>query len=343
MVAHLLAAIYELDHLVRFHQLGFVAVWPLLGWACVVGPSRMPVVGLLLVALFFNTFGVILDDAIHLHVDRKDPLRAHRWLVRGVLTPRQALIVALTQVPLLIAAHVTAGFSADTLPWILGAVLGQGIYDLYGKSCRVPPLMEAAEGGAAFLLVIYGAAVTTKALNSLVWQTAAGAGAFILLVNAFHGSLRDIDVEIGCNQRTTPIWLGCRGTDAGAVHISRSMSWYAGIWQASLIALSVLLSVQLAPTGRRLGPVIAVLVTSFANAVLFGLLHHVRKPAWDVVMRVHVAILIVPIMLAFVPLLGPRYSAVLFIVYFVPCVLTAVYWWRARAYGSIVQPLTLGS
>src|SRR4029453_14593341 len=179
------------------------------------GPSRMAVGGLLLGPLFFNTFGVVLDDAIHLHVDRKDPLRAHRWLVRGVLTPRQALLVALPQVPLLIAAHVTAGFSADTLPWILGAVLGQGIYDLYGKSCRVPPLMEAAEGGAAFLLVIYGAAVPTKALNSLVWQPAPGAGALLLLVNAFHGSLRDLDVEIGCNQRTTPIWLGCRGTDAG--------------------------------------------------------------------------------------------------------------------------------
>ena len=67
-----------------------MAVWPLLGLAAVTDWSPLTVAGLLTVSLFFNTFGVLLDDAVHLDVDRRDPLRANRWLVRGTVTQRQA-------------------------------------------------------------------------------------------------------------------------------------------------------------------------------------------------------------------------------------------------------------
>ncbi len=328
MIKRILASVYDLDGFVRLHQLGFVAVWPLLGRAAVSDWSPATVVGLVAVSLFFNTYGVLLDDAIHLHVDRRDPIRANRWLVRGTATQRQAVAVALAQLPLMVGVHVAAGFTAEALPYLLGAVVGQGLYDVYGKRCRVPPLMEAAEAAAAFLLVVYGATTSGHPTNSLVWLTAWAGAAFILLVNAFHGSLRDIQFEIACNQRTTPIWLRCRGVQNGSVHISRAMSAYAGVWQAALIALSLAIMPRAGAHIGQLLPAVGAGVAALGNVVLFVLLHRVRKPAWDFWMRFHVVVLILPILLAFVPRLGASRSAVLLLVYFVPTLFTARYWFN---------------
>lgn len=331
----LLIAVWELDYLVRLHQLGFVAVWPLLGLASVADWSLKPVAALLLISLLFNTYGVLLDDAMHVDVDRRDPLRADRWLVRGTVTPNQAIAIALLQLPLMVAVHFAAGFSRTALLCLIGVVIGQGVYDLYGKRCPIPPLMEAAEAAAAFLLVIYGATATGGVLTPLVWLTAAAGALFILLVNGFHGSLRDIEVEIALRQRTTPIWLGCRGVLNGRVHISTAMTVYAGVCQVVLVALSTVVAVRLSDKSGSIVPLIASAGASLAHGLLFVLLHIVRKPAWDVLMRTHVAILVVPIMLAFVPLLGGSRSAVLEIVYFGPAVLTAI-WWFARIRDRVV-------
>ena len=326
MIKRLVASICDLDQLVRLHQLGFVAVWPLLGLASVTAWSPMTVAGLLSVSLFFNTYGVLLDDAVHLDVDKRDPLRAHRWLVRGTFTQRQALFVALLQLPLMVGAHFAAGFAVGALPYLLGAIVGQGLYDLYGKRCHVPPLMEAAEAAAASLLVVYGAAASGSATNSLVWLTAGAGAAFILLVNSFHGSLRDIEVELACNQRTTPIWLGCRGVQDRTVHISSAMSAYAGVWQVALIALSLAVILPSGSHDRSLLPVVGAGIAAVGNAVLLVLLHRVRKPAWDVLMRLHVTILMLPIMLAFTPRLGLSKAGIILFVYFAPTLLTAHYW-----------------
>ena len=326
MIRRLFTSICDLDQLVRLHQLGFVAVWPLLGLAAVSHWSALTVAGLTAVTLFFNTYGVLLDDAVHVDVDRRDPLRTRRWVVRGIVTQRQALVVALIQLPLMVGSHFAAGFTIESLPYLLGAVAGQGVYDIYGKKCRVPPLMETAEAAAALLLVIYGATVTGHAAtNALVWLTAGAGAAFILLVNAFHGSLRDIEVELGCNQRTTPIWLGCRGVEEGRVHISPAMSAYAGVWQLALVALSFAVIPQY-KSPLNVVAVIGAAVATFANAGLFFLLHRVRKPTWDILMRLHVTILILPLMFAFIPRLGPSRASVLFLVYFTPTLLTAYYW-----------------
>ena len=330
MIARILASLHELDEFVRLHQLGFVGIWPLLGLASVADFSLGHVAGVLVVALFFNTYGVVLDDAVHLDVDRHDPLRANQWLVRGVLTKRQALVVAWLELPLMLLAHIGFGFSSDALPYLLGAIVGQGVYDLYGKRCPVPPLMEVAEAAAAFCLVGYGGAVTGVAQTPLVWVTAGAGAAFILFVNAFHGSLRDIEVEIGSRQRTTPIWLGCRGVEAGVVHISPVMSLYGAICQAALIGFSVGAALLIARGQDAAFELAGVLIASLAHVILFVSLHWVRKPVWDCLMRFHVAILVVPMILAFAPALSASANAVVCLVYFGPMVLTAS-WWLRRA------------
>lgn len=338
-MTNITAAVVRLDQLVRLHQAGFVAVWPLLGLACVSAWSPTAVVAILLVALSFNAFGVLIDDAVHVEVDRRDPLRAHRAVVRGVVTPTQAVCIALLQIPLALTIHVAAGFSVGALVWLLAAFLGQAVYDLFGKSCPVPPLMEVAEAGAALSLVAYGAASIGGEFNALVWATAGAGAAFILLVNSFHGSLRDIEVELEHRQRTTPIWLGCQGVRHRTVHISSAMSLYAALWQAALIALSIYLAAKISDGDQPSAAIVAVYAAAFINAALLIGLHLTPKPTWDLLMRIHVAFLMLPVMLAFAPRLGIAGSALLFLVYVAPALLT-VLWWYQRVGAPATLPST---
>jgi 4-hydroxybenzoate polyprenyltransferase len=327
MVARAASAVWQVNDLLRVYQVGFVAIWPLLGLACVTGWNLPCVTALLAVSVAFNTFGSVLNDVVDLPFDTRHPSRSHQWLVRGTLKRGHALVLAVVQLPVMLAVHVVSGFPLAALSMLLGAVLGQTVYDLYGKRCPVPPFAEMGQGAAAFLLVSYGAAVSRNPWNSSVWFTATAAMSFILLANAFHGGLRDIDGEIAYLRYTTPIWLGCRGRRDRAVHISTSMSLYSGINQACLILVSVLLAARFAPETERSAVLItAVVAASFLNAVFFLLLHRIKKPAWDVLLRVHVTFLAIPLMLSFIPRLGGRASATLFLVYFAPSAAKVVRW-----------------
>jgi len=316
------AGLWELDRLLRLHQLGFVAIWPLLGHAAVDGWSVRSLAGLLAASFCFNTFGTLTNDVLHLALDRRDPFKADRWLVRGKIAPGQVYLLAGLQIPIVAAVHLAAGFTPLSLVWIYAAFGGQGLYNLYCKACRVPPLAEAAEAAAASALVMYGATATGGVSTPIVWLTAAAGAAFIFLVNAFHSCLRDIEVEIACHQLTTPIWLGCTGVHQGAVHMSRAMTFYIGVWQSALVALSLAVAAQLSPEdGSDPGTFAAVLAAGALSGGLLIVLHRIRKPAWDDVMRFHLGTVPVPIMLAFGPRVGAQGMVMLALVYLGPSLL----------------------
>jgi hypothetical protein len=109
------------------------------------------------------------------------------------------------------------------------------------------------------------------------------------------------------------------------------MSLYGAICQAALIGFSVGAALLIA-RGQGAGAfeLAGVLIASLAHVILFVSLHWVRKPAWDGLMRFHVAILVVPMILAFAPALSASANAVVCLVYFGPMVLTAS-WWLHRA------------
>lgn len=305
----------EVDRLVRFHAFGFLAIWPLLGAAAVADWTPRLFVGIAAVTLCFNTFGAILNDVMDLPVDGTNPLRARDLLVRGAVTRRQAVMLAALQIPLIGIAHWAAGFPPRTLSWVAAGLIGMAAYDRWSKKLRVPPLIEASQAAAGSLLVVYGASVTGQPITGEVWPVALSAAAFILFVNAFHGGLRDVENDRICGQRTTPIWLGCRGVENGRVHIAAAMSVYSAALQGLLIACAVWAS-----TGEgtdQVGPAVVVLASA-ANVAVFVGEHAVRKPAWDILLRVHVASAAVPLMLAFVPQLGGLGSAALFTTYFAP-------------------------
>lgn len=316
----------QLDEFLRLYQVGFVAVWPLLGLACAQAWTLNAVAGLLAISASFNVFGGVLNDLCDLGSDREAPGRAQRWLVTGVVSVRLAWVVVIAQIPILLVIHLAAGFRTASLGWLVAALAGQAIYDAFGKRSRIPPLAEVGQAAAASFLVLYGATGTTGTTGTLIplaWPTAVAGAAVLLLVNAFHGGLRDIDDDARSGVRTTPIWFGCAST-VDAIRISPAMSAYASCWLALLIASSLEVASQV---GR-----VVLAVTSAGcviNVVLFVLLHHLKKPAWDVVLRVHVALLMLPIMTAFTPLLGFGASAVLFAIYLLPVLLLTCQFARA--------------
>jgi hypothetical protein len=139
---------------------------------------------------------------------------------------------------------------------------------------------------------------------------------------------------------------------ADRVHLSRPMSVYAATWQLASIALAFLIAGRFgAPAGGFVAGAVA--AASAANVVLFAALHRVRKPAWDVVLRLHAGVLMLPVMLAFVPVLGPARTAGVFLVYLVPIALTARWWLarggfrllsdRTRARGTVPRSVPSGS
>jgi 4-hydroxybenzoate polyprenyltransferase len=310
-----LRVIREIDRLVRLHAFGFLVIWPLLGAAAVGDWTPRVFCGIAVVTLCFNTFGALLNDVVDLPVDRTNPLRARDLLVRGTISRRQATLLALAQVPLIAAAHWAAGFPAAALGLVAAALLGMAAYDLWSKQLRVPPLIEGSQAAAGTLLTVYGAAVTGHPMAPAVWPVALSAAVFILFVNAFHGGLRDIENDRACGQRTTPIWLGCRGVSNGRVHITPAMSLYSTILQGLLIGLAVQAALGL---GHGPGWLALVAAASLGNLAIFLFEHVVRKPAWDLLLRAHVASAALPLMLAFVPRLGPVGAAWLFAMYCVP-------------------------
>ncbi len=314
----LLHGLRTADRLARFHAVGFLAIWPLLGAATSGDWSPRTLAGLLAVTLFFNAFGAILNDVIDLPVDRTNPLRARDLLVSGSVTRGQALALASLQVPFVALAHIVAGFPLPALALAAGGLLGMAAYDLWSKSVAIPPLIEGCQALAGSLLVVYGASISGGPLSPVVVPVALSAAAFILFVNAFHGGLRDVENDRACNQQTTPIWLGCTGVVDGRVHIAPLMTLYSGVLQVALIGLAVW-------TARLLGAgpwgLAAVVAASLLNAALFWAEHRVAKPAWDVLLRTHVAAAAVPVMLAFSPGLGATGTTLLFAVYATPMLL----------------------
>ena len=102
------------------------------------------------------------------------------------------------------------------------------------------------------------------------------------------------------------------------VHIATPMSLYSGVLQGALVVFAAWTALLLGIGPRGLAVVFA---ASIVNLALFWCEHQVRKPAWDVLLRLHVAFAAVPLLLACVSRLGAARSVMLFTVYVGPMAL----------------------
>lgn len=282
-----------LDEFLRIYQIGFVAVWPLIGLASGHTWSGGTAAGLVLISASFNILGGVLNDICDLESDRLSATRHDRWLVTGAVSVTAAGWLVAAQIPIMLAIHVTAGFDRGSLAWLAAAVLGQSVYDVFGKRMTAPPLAETGQGLAAACLVLYGATCTAASASPLAWPAALAGGAMLMLANAFHGGLRDLDDDLDARVRTTPIWLGCE-VRFGAIRISPAMSAYSALWLALLLGAALLAASDAPPPTQLMTAAVCI-----GNIAVFVSLHRLRPPAWDVALRVHLALLVVSVITAF--------------------------------------------
>jgi 4-hydroxybenzoate polyprenyltransferase len=236
------AALADVYLFARVSVLGFTAMLPLAG-AFAVEPriGAATVVGLLAIAAAFHLFAYVLNDVVDLELDRREPQRSRDPLVRGKVGPRAALLFAIVQLPaaLLVAVSLDADI-ADLLA-LCAAFAALAAYNVWGKRCAVPPVIDLVQALGWACLTLFGALSAGLPNARVVWLCG-GVVAYVMLVNAVHGGVRDLANDMKCGARTTAIHFGARVTREGVVVVPVRFVAYALALHAATIgaALAVL-------------------------------------------------------------------------------------------------------
>ena len=229
--------------LVRFKAMGFTLAMSLLGAATVAHAlDGKSVLALLGAAAAFHCFAYVTNDVIDLPVDRTEPLRRDYPLVRGIISPRQALAFALLMIPLGFAFTMLAGGAQAYLVYI-SALVAMTIYNLYGKRCFFPPLTDLVQGIGWSALLVYGALLAQEEPSKLTWLAALYVCLFIIMINGVHGSLRDLENDLRFNAKTTAHMLGAR-TQQDKLHIPIGLVIYTLLLESTLTGLLLVPSVR---------------------------------------------------------------------------------------------------
>ncbi|NTV64297.1 MAG: UbiA family prenyltransferase, partial [Oscillochloris sp.] len=229
----------------RFSASGATAVLPLLGAGSVCSQlEARRTLELLGVAAAFHAFAYVHNDVCDLAIDRTQPLRADYPLVRGAISPRAALTIALACVPTAFAIG-----RRDAAPGRLSLVGAFGLmaaYNRWGKACPFPPLTDLLQGAGWALLIAYGATADGEVPTRLTQLLLAYELLLILMVNGVHGALRDLENDQSCGAQTTAIMFGARQT-AGGMQLPPALLAYALLLQLALLALPIYAASQNLP------------------------------------------------------------------------------------------------
>jgi len=297
------------DRFVRIHFLFFSSLLPLLGASTVRRDlDGGQIAALLGVGLCFHIYSYVLNDVTDLPVDRTQPSRQRDPLVRGAVQPWQALLVALVQIPLTVPLTMWLGGGGAAYAALAVGFALMAVYNVWGKSCPVPPLTDAAQGIAWGSLAIYAALALGAEPTGLTWVVGAYGAGFILQINGIHGGLRDLDNDLASGARTTAIFLGARPGPCGRLVVPVGVPVFAFSVFAGLVAL-VLLPLwrnDFAYDPDLRGIMLAVTGTLFlVNLFLLTTVVRPNLRLWNVTFRVSCFLVLVVLPVAFVPYVSP--------------------------------------
>jgi 4-hydroxybenzoate polyprenyltransferase len=229
----------DVAQFIRFPALAFTLILPLLGAATASsGVTLGQMVTLLLVALMFHTFAYVLNDVIDLPIDRTHPMRQNEPLVRGLIHPQQALLIAVIQIPLAFVLTYWSGGNILAYSALGAAFALLAVYDLFSKRTAFPPLIDLAQALGWGLLVLFGVGVVADHLTELAWAPFLFSIVYVMIVNSLH-SMKDIPNDVIYQAHTTPTFFGVRQTKSGA-YVPRSFKGYLFVWQGLLCSVILL-------------------------------------------------------------------------------------------------------
>jgi len=223
----------------RLSTLAFTVLVPLLGAATGASQLRLQtLLGLIIIATAFHVFAYVLNDVADLWLDITEPLRSDSPLVCGIIKPRQALAIALVQVPFTLLVAVQMQADVFGLMALVTAFALMAVYNWYGKRCVFPILTDAVQALGWCALALYGATVSEAQWRPVTGILLGYIFVYILMINGVHGGLRDLTNDYLHEARTTAIWFGARPTSHANPHIPGRLVAYAAALQVSLVILS---------------------------------------------------------------------------------------------------------
>lgn len=230
----------DTQELIRFGAIGLSTLMPLLGFGTVVvEPTTKLIVGLLGVALTYHIFGYVLNDVVDLPVDRLQPQRQKSPLVRGAISPSQALLLALLQLPLMFGIAWWLGASLPSYIALGIGVVCTVIYDLWGKKTAVPPLTDLVQGIAWGMLALFGALATNAPLTLETWLVTAYVALFIVQVNGVPASLRDLETDREAGLITTALYFNAKPLPNQGFVLSKQLKLYSVGVQTAVFLLFI--------------------------------------------------------------------------------------------------------
>lgn len=229
--------IKQFAHLRRF---AFTVCPPLMGAATAIQQGTFAQILLVVVTAFqFHIFAFVLNDVVDLPVDRLMTKRASHPLVRGEITSKTALIIALIQIPFLLITVWYAQVSQHALIALLMATVCMAVYDIWGKRLAFPPITDFIQALGWGSLTLYGAWVVGSP-SLLTFILASISVVFILLINGVFEGVVDIQADSAAGLKTTAMVFGAKPRGGAELpFIPMSLLIYCIVLEAILSALTL--------------------------------------------------------------------------------------------------------
>lgn len=233
----------RISRFLRLAAAGATVAIPLLGAVTASGESALgPMAAVAAVGLAHHVFSFVLNDVIDLPIDRTEPRRSPSPLVQGLISPRAALVVAVSAGVVGFGLSARLGGSPRAQVLLVGSLVLVAVYDIWGKRTPIPPAIDVVQGVGWALLAWYGAEMAGGA-TAVTAVFAVFLVGYITLVNGVHGGLRDLENDRAHGARTTAIFFGATPISGGGASCPVPMRRYAlaiESWNTLVVGVMIL-------------------------------------------------------------------------------------------------------
>ena len=235
-----LALFKEHVYLSRF---AFTLFVPLMS-AATITPKQLPdlidIIVIIAVAWGFHMTFYGFNDVTDYHLDKVLGRKDDHPLVRGDMTRRTALLIAIAHTASVFIIEALSGTTLQLMLLLAFACGGVIIYDVFSKRNSFPPLTDAIESVGFIALALYGA-TKVGVPNSLSWTLAITYGIFMNFITGSFLGIVDVVGDLKGKALTTPIWFGTRPIDGSALpHIPRTLTIFGLSQIVALIVINFL-------------------------------------------------------------------------------------------------------
>ena len=316
----------------RVEYLPFAILLPIYGAFSTTSRISLNQLGwLALSAFLIHIYICLLNDVVDLELDKTHPLRAHYPLVRGVIKPSTALLMALVPIPIVYYLTYFLGGGVWAFTGITLGFVMMGIYDIWGKKTRVPLLIDIVQGVGFAGIILFGADIVGEPgrLSLMVFLAAT----LWMVHTNLYGGFRDVETDTAFGLYTTAIMFGVK-RDGSRILIPRKAMYYSLFMEILMIALAATMSI-LNDFGY---PPAVQTILLIITGVLAALIIFLTISVFGIAARSYTDMLMVARMA-----LG--LTGILFLVLFFPMInywliviLAIVFFWSARSYT--LSPIT---